>query len=99
MDESLIPDICGTCLRSLVGPSAVGVAEVGWFTALIYSFDCCTYRNKHKVFILKELSKDLLKSHDGEPENADQHLQQPRTFLWTEKLVDSSPRWKRGEGL
>lgn len=98
MDESLIPDICGTCLRSLLSPSAVGVTEVGWFMALIYSFDYCTYRNKHKVFILKKLSKDLLKSHDGETENADQHLQ-PWTFLWTEKLVDFSPRWKCGDGL
>lgn len=49
--------------------------------ALIYSFDYCTYRNKHKVFILKKLRKDLLKSHDSETESADQHLQQPCTFL------------------
>lgn len=48
--------------------------------ALIYSFDDCTYRNKHKVLILKKLNKELLKSHDGETENADQHLQQPWTL-------------------
>lgn len=86
-------------MRSLVGPSAVGVTEVGWFMALIYSFDYCKYRNKHKVLILKKLSKDPLKSHDTETENADQQFQQPWTFLWTEKLLDFSPRWKCGVGL
>lgn len=94
MDESLIPDICGTCLRSLVGPSAVGVTEVGWFTALIYSFHYCTYHNTHKVFILKKLSKDLLKSHDGETENADQHSVNRKAC----RVLSEVEMWRRPVG-
>lgn len=63
--------------------------------ALICSFNYCTYRNKHKVLILKKLSKDLLKLHDSETENADQHFSVNRK---ASRLLSEVEMWRRPVG-